>query len=176
MPNVNVTFESLTENMGVCALHRPPNYPTSFETRNPPVDEMPGHMKKHSFSSFSKDELVDKIKEALGHVGNVFKVDESANQQELLVFSQSRQGPVFDFSLFFLFNTDENKTNVTLEVFRRLKQITLKCLPSANKLHSLKDMTQIDAVVTCVKNFSDDSPSDPKEDFLCRQVQMMNMR
>ena len=37
-------------------------------------------------------------------------------------------------------------------------------------------MTEIDAVVTCVKNFSDDSPSDPKEDFLCWQVQILNMQ
>jgi len=204
LPNI-LSYEkvSKSKNISVCALHFPqnvplvrrgsklvptvppsifPNVPSSSiptpqstprptsksrsDCRAVDIDEMPEFLAKDKFKNAENFRV--KFQDILSEHG-LFAWERTNNKCVLL--SHQREGPIHTFAAYFDFKNgkEEGRINsVAFKVYKSLKSITIPLFPK----ETMSKRTQLEELQKIIKT---DGEKDRKQDFLCRQVELMNV-
>ena len=130
---------------------------------------MSSHEEQYNVSSHTHPGFLSKFTQSISVLG---KVAVSENQQDIILLSHSRKGPIFDYTICFTLVQHEGITSrVLFDVYHKLKQLTIPFIPSKFKTHTMKDFTQLEAIINHMKQFQNvnEDTYTPKETFLYRQ-------
>ena len=155
----------------------PPPRPTcksTSEARNPDVDQQGDHDQQYSFTNTPISDIIPRFTALLRPLG---KLAVAENKTDIVLLSHGREGPIFDYTVVFTPVNDISgvTTAVKFEFFQKLKQVTLPYpFSSSNKVHIIKDFTQVEALANAIRLRNIERSNDRKELFIQRQVELMN--
>lgn len=161
----------------------PPPRPTrlsSSKARNPDIGQTKDHKTKYNFASQPKGETLSRFLDELGNVG---RVAVSKNDDDVVLKSKGRNGPIFDFIVCFsllMCDSAHGPTieKVTFEVYSGVRHVTVPFL----KNRFMTDFTELEALLNFVKHIKEkDEDSDKENDiekkqqFIERQIEIINL-
>ena len=153
----------------------PPPRTTTHATsdaRNPDIDEMQDHLDMYNFSALPRDEFLSRFTNEIQPHGKVATGGVTSGTQEIVLLSNERDGPVFQWTCFFTLSLkEESVPEVSFVVYKKLKKIKIPSLTS----NIMRDFTALEALVHYVVNMTDDDLCDRQLEFIERQIQLINI-